>query len=122
MPGTASRIRVRRSRVVLDRVLAAHPAQDRVGARLDRQVEVLADRLAVGERRDEPIREVPRVRGDEAQPPDGGPAVGGAQRVDRADELGEVRATGQVELAAGPAFGVDVREARLGRRGRGRTS
>ncbi len=29
--------------VVLDRVLAAHPAQDRVVARLDRQVEVLAD-------------------------------------------------------------------------------
>ena len=101
--------------VVLDRVLATHPAQDRVRARLDRQVEVLADAVAVGERRDEPVREVPRVRGDEPEPPDRGPPVGGPQRVDGTDELGEVRATREVEPPAGPARLADVREPRLGR-------
>ena len=73
-------------------------------------MEVFADRPAVGERRDQPVREVPGMRGDEAQPPDRGLTVGGAQRVDRADELGQVRATGQVELAAGPPFGIHVGE------------
>ena len=55
MPGTASRIRVEPLEVVLDRVLAAHPPEDRVVARLDRQVEVLADRRAVGHRLDQPV-------------------------------------------------------------------
>ena len=44
-----------------------------------------------------------------------GAAVGAAQRVDRPDELGEVGPAVEVELAAGPALGVDVGEARLGR-------
>ena len=47
--------------VVLDRVLAAHPPEDRVVARLDGQVERLTDGRAVGHRVDQPIREVPRM-------------------------------------------------------------
>ena len=45
--------------VVLDRVLAAHPLEHRVVAGLDRQVEVLADRRALGHRRDQPIARGP---------------------------------------------------------------
>ena len=40
--------------VVLDRVLAAHPPEHGVVAGLDRQVEVLADARALGQRGDEP--------------------------------------------------------------------
>ena len=101
--------------VVLDRVLAAHPAEDRVVARLDGQVEVLADRRAVGHRGDQPVRQVPRVRGDEAQASDRPAAIGGPQRIDRADQLGQVRAPGEVEPVAGPPLGVHVGEPLLGR-------
>ena len=78
-------------------------------------MQVLAHRPAVREGRDEAVRQVPRVRRDEAQPRDGRPAVGAAQPVDRADQLSEVGPPVEVELAARPALGVDVREARLGR-------
>ena len=101
--------------VVLDRVLATHPAQHRVRARLDGQVEVLADAVAVGQSRDEPVRQVPRVRGHEPEPTDRRPPVGGPERVDGTDELGEVRATREVEPPAGPARLADVREPRLRR-------
>ncbi len=100
--------------VVLDGVLAAHPVEDGVRARLDRQVEVLADGAALGQRRDQPVRQVPRVRGDEPQAPDGVAAIGGPQRVDGADELGQVGAPGEVEPAARPALGIHVGEARFG--------
>ena len=92
--------------VVLDRVLAAHPLQDGVVARLDRQVEVLAHGRAIGHGRDEPVREVPRVRGHEAQPRD-------AETVHGADELGEVRPALEVQTPARPAVRVDVPESRL---------
>ncbi len=101
--------------IVLDRVLAAHPAQDRIVARLDRQVEVLADRRTVGHRRDQPVRQVPRVRRHEPETRDRRDAIGGPDGVDRPDELGQVGPAGQIELAAGPALGVDVPEARLRR-------
>ena len=55
------------------------------------------------------------MRGHEAQPADGRPAVGGPQAVDRADQLGEVRPPREIEPAARPACLVDVPEARLGR-------
>ena len=114
-PGHGGADRSEPLEVVLDRVLAAHPAQDGVVARLDRQVQVLAHGPAVREGRDQAIRQVPRVRGHEAQPRDRRAAVAAAERVDRADQLGEVRPPVEVELATGPPLGVDVREARLGR-------
>ena len=89
--------------------------------RLDRQVEGLAHRRAVAHRLDQPVRQVPRVRGHEPQARDRGRAVGGAQPVDGADQLGEVRAGRR-----GPGAG--RRCARCGRarsaaraRGRGRS-
>ena len=114
MPGTAVADAVEALPVVLDGVLAAHPAQHLVVARLDRQVEVLADARAVGQGRDEPVRKVPRMGGHEAQPRDGRQAVAGTQAVDRPDELGEIGAAVQVEPSTGPALRIDVREARLG--------
>ncbi len=70
---------------------------------------------AVGERGDQPVRQVPRVRRDEAQAPDGRPPVGRAQPIDGAQQLGEVRPAVQVQPMARPARLVDVPEARLGR-------
>ncbi len=99
--------------VVLDGVLAAHATQDRVRPGLDRQVQVLADRVAVGQRGDEAVGQVPWVRGHEAQAPDRGLAVARAQAVDRPDQLGQVRPSGQIEPAARPARRVDVTEACL---------
>ena len=95
--------------VVLDRVLAAHPPKDGVVARLDRQVEVLADRRAVGHRRDQAVGEVPRMRRDESEPRDPEP-------VDGPDEFGQVRTTFKVEPSAGPAVRVDMPEPRLRRK------
>ena len=102
MSGTAVADPVEPLGVVVDRVLPAHPLEHRVVARLDGQVEGLADRRAVGHRLDQAVREVPRVRGDEPEPRDRAGPVGRAQAVDRADELREVRSRAQVELAAGP--------------------
>ena len=51
----------------------------------------------------------------EAQARDGRPAIGGSQRVDGPDQLGEVRPSVQVDAAARPALGIDVREARFRR-------
>ena len=90
--------------VVLDRVLAAHPAQHRVVARLDRQVEVLAD--AIGQSASAAISRSERSHGCEVTKRRrgiAGRAVGRPQAVDGADQLGEVRAAVEVELAAGPA-------------------
>ena len=101
--------------IVLNRVLAAHPAQDRVVARLDRQMEVLAHGSALGDRRDQAVRQIPRVRGHEAQPRNRRTSIPAPERIDRADQLGEVRPPVEVELATGPPLRVDVREARLGR-------
>ena len=107
--------------VVLDRVLAAHPAQHRVVARLDRQVQVLADRRAVGHRRDQAVREVPRMRGHEAQPRDRRHAVGRPEPVDRAEQLREVRASVEVLAGGRPCAPVAMcREPRLRPAGRGR--
>src|SRR5436309_10840636 len=78
--------------IVLDRVLAAHALEDRVVARLDREVQRLAHRRAVGHGFDQPVGQVPRVRGDEAQAWDRRAAIRGAQVVDRADELRQIRA------------------------------
>ena len=55
------------------------------------------------------------MRGDEPDPRDRGGAVGRPQRIDRADELGEVRAGVAVLVPPDRALGVDVREAPLGR-------
>src|SRR3954467_8097018 len=55
------------------------------------------------------------MRSDEAEAADGGATVGGAQPVDRADELSKIRPTREIEATTGPALGVDVGEATLGR-------
>ena len=115
MPGDGLADPAEALQVVLDRVLAAHPAQHGVVARLDGQVEVLAHRRALGHRRDEPVRQVPRMRRHEAQPRDARLAVGGADAVDRAQQLGEVRPGVEVQAAAAPALRRDVPEALLGR-------
>ena len=78
-------------------------------------MERLADRRAVGHGIDQPIGEIPRVRGDEPKARDCRASVGGAEVVDRADELGEVRAAPEVELPARPALGPDVPESRFRR-------
>ncbi len=66
---------------------------------------------AVGEGFDEPIRQVPRMRGDEPEPADRGPAIGRPKAIDRADQFGQVRAAGEIEPTAGPPGSVDVPEA-----------
>ena len=70
MPGNGGADALQALAVVLDAVLAAHPAQDGVIAGLDGQVQVLAHARALGQGGDEPVAEVPRVRRDEAQPRD----------------------------------------------------
>ena len=97
----------------LDGVLAAHPAEHRVVARLDRQVEVLADRVARRHRGDQPIRQVPRVRRHEPQARDAGRRRR-ARRRSRA-AAPPCRAGRRVEAAPAPALRGDVREAGLGR-------
>ena len=101
--------------VVLDRVLAAHPAEHGVVARLDRQMKVLADRWTRRHGLDEPVRQVPRVRRYEAQARDRRGAVGRPDGVDRPDEFSQVRSGVQVESATGAPFRGDVRETRFGR-------
>ena len=116
IPGTAARTGGEPLAVVLDRVLAAHPVEYRVVARLDRQVEVLADRS--GTRRSAAMRRSDRSHGCEVTKRRrgmAGRAVGRPQAVDGPDELGEVRAAEQVEASAGPPFGGDVGEPFLGR-------
>ena len=54
------------------------------------------------------------MRGDEPQPRDRWDAVGGPDAVDRADELGEVRAAVEVDPPADLTRPVDVPEPRLG--------
>ena len=87
--------------VVRDRVLAAHPAQDLVVAGLDRQVERLAD--ATGTRPSPSISRSERSHGCEVtnrRRGIAGPAVAVAERVDRPDQLGEVRPRAAVEPPA----------------------
>src|SRR3954469_3717394 len=78
-------------------------------------MEVLADAVALGERSDEPVGQVPRVRGHEPQTADRRPPIRGPQRIDRTDQLGEVRATREIETPAGPARLTDGGETGLGR-------
>ena len=73
------------------------------------------------QRLDQPVREVPRVRGHEPQARDRRRAVGRPQAVDRADQLREVRARLAVLVPAHGSRRVDVREPRLRARGRGRS-
>ena len=67
--------------VPLARVRAAHRLQDPRGARLERQVDVLADRVALGDRGDHRLAEVLRVRAREADPLDPVDGVAGAQQL-----------------------------------------
>ncbi len=75
----------------------------------------LAHRRAVGHRLDQPVRQVPRVRGHEPQPRDRRRAVGRAEPVDGPDELREIRASFAVLAPPDGSLGVDVPEPRLGR-------
>ena len=103
--------------VVLDRVLAAHPAEHRVGARLDRQVQRLAHRRAVGHRLDQPVGQVPRVRGHEPQARDRGRAVGasaarrwrGSARRGRAGPRGPAAARPSAPCGCAPKRGSGAR-------------
>ena len=89
--------------------------EDWVGARLDGQVEVLADRGALGHRGDEPRAEVPGMRRHEAEARDERPVLGVAEAVDRAQERRDVRPAVERHAAPEVALRVDPREARLGR-------
>ena len=82
--------------VRLHRVDAVHRLEDAVAAVLDRQVDVLAEVLAVADGRDDPVREVLRVRGHEAH------AADARHLVDHLEEVRKVR-----ELVV-LAVGVDV--------------
>ena len=101
--------------VVGDRVLASHSAQDGVVARLDREVQRLADGRARGHRGDQPVGEVPRMGRDEAQARDRRPPVAPRKRVDGPDQLGQVGPPGPVDPAARPALLGGMAEALLGR-------
>ncbi len=87
--------------VALARVGAAHLLQHARGARLQRQVDVLAQRAQLGVRADHVLLHVLRVRARVADPLDP------VDRVDRAQQLGEGRAR---EAASGEVapVGVDV--------------
>ena len=98
-----------------DRVLAAHAVEHGVVARLDRQVEVLADRRALCDGVDEAIGEVPGMGGDEAQARDRRRAVVRAQTVDGAQQRGDVRPTLQLQPPAESPLATQAAEARLGR-------
>ena len=76
-------------------------------------MKVFADGLALGQRGDEPVREVPRVRCHEAQTPDRRPTIAASQIIDRADEGCKVRATVQVQSAAGRSRLVNMGETRI---------
>ena len=85
--------------VALARVGAAHRLQNPRRARLERQVHVLADGVALGHGRDDRVAEVLRVRAREAD------ALDPLDRVDGAQELAEIRADVGRQVAAP---GVDV--------------
>ena len=85
--------------VALPRVRAAHRLEDPRRARLQRQVDVLADGIALGHRGDDGLAEVFRVRAREADPLDPVDRIAGAQ------ELAELGPDVGREVAAP---GVDV--------------
>ena len=82
--GIAPRSSLDEREVALAVVRAAHRLQDPARARLQRQVDVLADGVALGHRRDHRLAEVLRVRAREADPLDP------VDRVARAQELAEL--------------------------------
>ena len=97
--GIASRSLSTRPQVALAVVRAAHRLEHPRRAGLQRQVDVLADRRALGHRRDHRLAEVLRMRAREADPLD---AVDGVARAQQLAELG-------VEVGAQVAApGVDV--------------
>ena len=67
--------------VALARVGAAHRLEDARRARLERQVDVLADRVALGDRGDHRLAEVLRVRAREPDPLDALDGVAGAEQL-----------------------------------------
>ena len=102
--------------VVLDRVLAAHPMEDGVVARLDRQVEVLAD--ATGTPPGPRSRRSDRSHGCEVTKRRRGMA--GRPSAVRSPSMARISSARsgpaeEVEAAAGPALGGDVGEPFLGR-------
>ena len=86
--------------VALGGVAAVHAGQRAVAPRLQRQVQVLAHRRALGHRGDGLGPQVLRVRRREAD------AVDAVDRVERAEEVGELRAV--LPGAEVAAVGVDV--------------
>ena len=86
-------MRVDELEVALARVGAAHRLEDARRARLERQVDVLADGVALGDRGDHRLAEVLRVRAREADALDAVDGVAGAEQL---AELGaDVRARGR---------------------------
>ncbi len=94
-----------------DRVLATHPCEHRVVARLYRQMQVLGDRFARGHGVDQSVGQVPRMRGNEAQTRYGRPAVGAMDGVNRAQQLRQIGPRSEVQAASRRSLGVDVAEA-----------
>ena len=79
--GIASRSVLDERQVALARVRAAHRLEDPRRAGLQRQVDVLADGVALGHRGDHRLAEVLRVRAREADPLDPVDRVAGAQQL-----------------------------------------
>ena len=101
------------------RVLAFHAPEDRVGARLDRQVQSRHDRGRLRHRGDEPVGEIARMRRHEAQAPES------RQGADRPQEIGEILAgLGIAERVHGLAEELDLEGAarRRGERASSTTS
>ena len=101
--GTSARRRAICAEVGLHRVAAAHRAEDPVGARLDREVEELADRAAL---RHGPEQLLVGVEGVTRREPD---AVDGGLSVDRPQEGGKVDQPGRVRAIGGDAVRVGAR-------------
>ena len=100
-PGIASRSLSTSAQVALAVVGAAHRLQDPARPGLERQVDVLADGVALGHRRDHGLAEVLRVRAREADPLDPVDRVAGAQQLAELGlELGAQVAAPRVDVLA----------------------
>ncbi len=99
--GIAARMPRDELEVALARVGAAHRLEDARRARLERQVHLLADRVALGDRGDHRLAEVLRMRAREADPLDPVDCVAGAEQLaELGVELGREVAAPRVDVLA----------------------
>ena len=99
--GIAARMRGDEREVALAGVGASHRLQDARRAGLERQMDVLADRVALGDRGDHGLAEVLRVRAREADPLDSVDGVAGAEQLaELGADLGQQIAAPGVDVLA----------------------